>query len=143
MKFIQVQKDNFPNDNGLHGFNAEGWHRRPAMHPLRPSANDVSKLYLFFGSPLPSTLGIHATLLTSTFWAPCAPLLRTSFIDGFLGTIHKGRPPQRGEGGWSKSRHSKRGCVDLLLYINPKFGQGGGRGSKNPKLLRTFFMYGP
>ena len=25
-KFIQVQKDNSQNDNGLHGFTAESWH---------------------------------------------------------------------------------------------------------------------
>ena len=41
-----------------------------------------------------------------------------------------------------KSGHSKGGCVDLVLEINPKFGQGG-RGSKNPNILRTSFMYGP
>ena len=37
-----------------------------------------------------------------------------------------------GGGGQPKSRHSKGGCVDLLLQLQPKFGQGG-RGSKNPK----------
>ena len=38
-----------------------------------------------------------------------------------------------GEGGWSKSRHSNGGCVDLVLWINPKFGQGGGGGPKSRK----------
>ena len=32
--------------------------------------------------------------------------------------------------------------MDLVLWINPNFGQGG-RGSKNPKILWTSFMYGP
>ena len=31
-----------------------------------------------------------------------------------FGTNHKGSPHQ-GEGGWLKSRHSKGGCVDLVL----------------------------
>ena len=34
-------------------------------------------------------------------------------------------------GDWPKSRHSKGGCVNLVLQINPKFGQGG---LKIPKL---------
>ena len=32
--------------------------------------------------------------------------------------------------------------MDLVLWNSPKFGQGG-RGSKNPKILQTSFMYGP
>ena len=48
----------------------------------------------------------------------------------------------RGEGGWPKSRHSKGGCVNLVLEISPKCGQEG-RGLKIPKKLGTSFMYGP
>ena len=43
-----------------------------------------------------------------------------------LGTIHKRRSHRGGRWGWSKNRHSKGGCVDLVLDIRPKCGQGGG-----------------
>ena len=36
-----------------------------------------------------------------------------------------------------------RFCGQIVLIGCVKCGQGGGRGSKNPKILRTSFMYGP
>ena len=39
-----------------------------------------------------------------------------------------------GRGGITKCRHSKGGCVDLVLWILPKCRQGG-RGSKIPKIV--------
>ena len=51
--------------------------------------------------------------------------------DASLGAILKWRPQWGGEGGgWPKSRHSKGGCVDLVLQISPNCGQGG-EGVKN------------
>ena len=48
-----------------------------------------------------------------------------------------------GEGGWPKSRHSKGGCVDFILYFWPKCGQGGGGCKILLKLVQTSFMNGP
>ena len=50
----------------------------------------------------------------------------------------------KGEQDWHKGgrRHSEERCVDLVLEIRPKCGQGG-RGSKIPKILRTSSMDGP
>ena len=45
--------------------------------------------------------------------------------------------------GLTKCRRSKGGCVDLVLWILPKCRQGGGRGSKIPKIVQTSFKYGP
>ena len=59
-------------------------------------------------------------------------------VDGILGPFIKD-VRMEGEGGWPKSRHSKGGCVDFQsIQILDK-----GRGSKNPKILRTSFMNGP
>ena len=52
--------------------------------------------------------------------------------------------PTEGEGGWPKSRHSKGGCVDLVLEIRPKCGQGEGGGPKSQKFCgRTLWMPPP
>ena len=45
----------------------------------------------------------------------------------FIKDVHR-----KGEGVWSKSRHGKGGCMDLVLWIRPKI----------PKILRTSFMGG-
>ena len=42
----------------------------------------------------------------------------------------------RTKGGWPKGRLSNRGCVDLILEIRPKCGQGEGGGPKSQKLCR-------
>ena len=42
-----------------------------------------------------------------------------------------------------KSGHSKGGCVNLILQISSKCGQRGGRGSKNPKILRMSLLEAP
>ena len=41
--------------------------------------------------------------------------LVSGYFSAIMGTIHKGRPHQGGRGGWPKSRHSKGGCLDLVL----------------------------
>ena len=46
------------------------------------------------------------------------------------------------EGDWPKSRHSKGGCINLLLEISSKCRQGG-RWLKIPKNLGTSFMCSP
>ena len=51
-----------------------------------------------------------------------------------LGAILKWRIHWGGEEGLTKCRHSKGGCVDLVLWILPKCRQGG-RGSKIPKIV--------
>ena len=45
----------------------------------------------------------------------------------------------RGEGGWAKRRCSKGGCANYILQNSEK----GGRGSKNPKILRTSYVHVP
>ena len=49
------------------------------------------------------------------------------------GSLHIWCPHQRGEGS-RKSRHSKGSCVNLVLEISPKCGQGGS-GLKIPKKI--------
>ena len=50
-----------------------------------------------------------------------------------LGAILKWRLHWGGEGGLTKCRHSKGGCLDLVLWILPNCRQGGGEGVQDPE----------
>ena len=61
----------------------------------------------------------------------------------FKGAIHKGRPHQEGGGVGSPKEDKVREVAWIYSYRSSQNADKGGRGSKNPKILRTSFKYGP